>query len=322
MRVGRVAVAIAAVGMFLAALTTSSAFAAPGTWASLTPLPEAEEGASAAAVGKTVVLAYGDGVATFDSTTTRLFNTESGTWSSGTSAPGNVSSEGIGVGTPKYGYFLGGRGGAGHDNNRYSPATDTWTELAPMPTARDGLGAAVLGAFIYAVGGRTETAGPCSGGAGLATVEKYDIQTNKWKPAASLPNSRSDVGVVSRNGKIYAIGGCNGGGVTGEVDIYNPVTNSWSPGAPMPTPRAGFYNIAVKGDDIYVMGGLDSSLSTSPANEVYEAETNTWEVETPMPHPRGEMGVATVGSRIYTMGGGIPAFGSGQATADVFVPGP
>ncbi|MBI2916355.1 MAG: hypothetical protein HYY01_00015 [Chloroflexi bacterium] len=35
----------------------------------------------------------------------------------------------------------------------YAPATESWQQLTPMPTARHGLGAAVVGGTIYVVAG-------------------------------------------------------------------------------------------------------------------------------------------------------------------------
>jgi N-acetylneuraminic acid mutarotase len=47
----------------------------------------------------------------------------------------------------------------------YDPATDTWTTKAPMPTARQGLAAAVVNGSLYAIGGYN--------GSYLSTVESY-----------------------------------------------------------------------------------------------------------------------------------------------------
>jgi hypothetical protein len=41
----------------------------------------------------------------------------------------------------------------------YEPSTDAWTAWAPMPTARHGLGAAVVGQRIFVIAG-----GPRPGG--------------------------------------------------------------------------------------------------------------------------------------------------------------
>ncbi len=292
-----------------------------GSWSSLAPIPTPVEGASTANVGNLIVVAYGL-TPTGDSNQTRIYNIAHDSWSSGSLAPGPPSSEGIAVSHGNSVYALGGRS-AGNRNVRYTPRTDTWTTLAPIPTARQGgLGAAVVGNSIYAIGGRTSSGGPCSGGA-LANVERYNIASNTWRAVASLPSPRSDLGAIAHGGKIYVFGGCGSSGtVTNQVNIYNPRTNTWSQGAPMPTARAGFYGIGVKGDRIYVMGGQTGGVGgpVSSANEVYNIAHDSWSTATPMEHPRGEMGVASHGGRIYTLGGGIPAYGTPQNTNDVFKP--
>jgi N-acetylneuraminic acid mutarotase len=306
----------------LASIAPTASAQKPGTWESRSPLPDAVEGPSTASVGNLIVAAYGFSALTGDSNQTRVYNIAQDSWSLGSPAPGPASSEGIAVGHGDSIYALGGRNGAGNDNNRYTPTTDTWTVLAPMPTARDGLGAAVLGDSIYAIGGRPETSGPCSGFTQFDNVERYDIASDTWSDVAPLPSPRSDIGAIAHGGNVYVFGGCQSGeaSVTGEVDIYNPTTDTWSQGASMPTPRAGFYGIGIKGDRIYVIGGLDSSGNASPANEVYDIAHDSWTTSTPMPHPRGEMGLASHGGRIYTVGGGVPAFGTPQDTLDVFKP--
>ena len=294
----------------------------PAAWQPRAPLPDAVEGASTAGVGNLIVAAYGYSAISGDSTRTRVYNIAHDSWSLGSAAPGPASSEGIAVSQGDSVYALGGRNGAGHDNNRYTPATDTWATLAAMPTARDGLGAAVVGDSIYAIGGRPQTSGPCSSFTQFATVERYDIASDTWATVASLPSPRSDVGAIAHGGKVYVFGGCQAGtqSATDEVDIYNPRTDTWSEGTPMPTARAGFYGIGVKGDRIYVIGGIDATGAASPVNEVYDIAHDSWSTDTPMTHPRGEMGVASHGGRIYTVGGGIPAFGTPQSTVDVFKP--
>lgn len=295
-----------------------------GTWTPLAPVPAPTEGMSTANVGNLIVAAYGYGpFSGGDTNLTRIYNIAHNSWSFGSPAPGPASSEGIAVSHAGSIYALGGRNGAGSDNNRYTPASDTWTVLAPMPTARDGLGAAVVGDSIYAIGGRSQTFGPCTGFPPLATVERYDIATNTWTTVAPLPTPRSDIGAIDHGGKIYVFGGCTGfgpGTVSNEVDIYDRNTNLWTLGAPMPTARAAFYGIGIKGDSIYVMGGEDATGAPSPANEVYDVAHDSWSTATPLPNPRGEMGVASHGGRIYTVGGALPGFGSSQDTNDVFKP--
>lgn len=305
-----------------------AAGAISGTWTPLAPVPQATEGMSVAGVGNLVVAAYGDSPSLGgDTDLTRIYNISTDSWSSGATAPGGPSAEGIAVAQSGNVYTLGGRDGSHMTMlNRYTPATDTWATLAPMSTGRDGLGAAVVGGGIYAIGGRDTGGGPCSG-TFLASVERYDVLTNTWASVAPLPTPTSDAGAISSGGKIYVFGGCvvNSAGavvVTHNVEIYDPTTNTWSSGSPMPTARAGFYGVGIVGSNIYVMGGVPfpfASVTTS-ANEVYSVPTDSWSSATPMLHPRGEMGVASHGGRIYTVGGSLPAYGNSVDTNDVFTP--
>jgi N-acetylneuraminic acid mutarotase len=64
----------------------------------------------------------------------------------------------------------------------FDPALNTWSTLAPMPTARRSLGVFVRGGCIYAVGGKTN-----SGFGASAAVERYDPVTNSWTTVRSLP---------------------------------------------------------------------------------------------------------------------------------------
>ncbi|MCI0633405.1 MAG: hypothetical protein L0206_05725 [Actinobacteria bacterium] len=192
------------------------------------------------------------------------------------------------------------------DLDRYDPATDTWTSLADMATGRGGLGVAVVGDSLYAIGGRTGST-PCSGGV-LATVERYDIGSDTWTAVASLPSARSDLAAIAHGGKIYVFCGCTDAGTAlDDVDVYDPTTDTWSTApADLPTARASMYGAAAMGNTIYVIGGFvppaGAQLTT---NEAYKVASDSWTTELPLPSPRAEMGVVSHGGRIYTVGGGI-----------------
>jgi len=316
----------AGLGGVLAASLAAPALAShhAGTWRSLAPVPAPTEGMSVAHVGNVIVAAYGFSPASTsgDTNLTRLYHIATNTWSAGAAAPGGPSSEGTAVAHGGSIYALGGRNGTqNHMNHRYTPATNTWTVLAPMPTGRTGLAAAVVGDAIFAIGGRKAIGGPCSGQP-VGTVERYNIAANTWTTAAPLPARRSDIGAIAHGGKIYVFGGCTNGfsTVSHAVEIYNPVTGTWAKGAPMPTARAGFYGVGIVGGNIYVMGGINAAGRPSAANEVYNIAHNTWSKAAPMRHPRGEMGVTSHGGRIFTVGGALPAFGASVRTNDSFRP--
>jgi len=137
----------------------------------------------------------------------------------------------------------------------YNPSTDTWTTgLAPMPTARNGLGAGVINGKIYAVGGDNGS------DQYYAKLEVYDPAPNNWTTKASMPTARACPAVEVLNGKLYVIGGYNlvDGNATAlnTVEVYDPETDSWTTLTPMPTARSNDASGAVNGV-IYVAGGYD-----------------------------------------------------------------
>jgi N-acetylneuraminic acid mutarotase len=286
-----------------AALALASVAWAFGTWSTLAPVPAPTEGMQVGAVGNQIVAAYG--YSGGDTNLTRIYDIDNDSWTFATPGPLPTRSEGAAATHGGNLYAIGGRSaGPLSDLDRYAPATDTWVSLANMPTARRGLGAAVVGNALYAIGGSTGAA-PCSGSP-LATVERYDIDTDTWSRAAPLPSPRSDLAAVAHGGKIYVFGGCRGTlAAIKDVDVYDPVTDTWSTApADMPTARSSMYGAARKGSVIYVIGGQNGGAQLT-TNEFYKVPSDTWSADTPMPSPRAEMGVVSHGGRIYTVGGGL-----------------
>ncbi len=164
---------------------------------------------------------------------------------------------------------------------RYNPATDTWTNIAPMPKAANHAAAATDGSRFYIFGGR---AGIGDVQNGFGTVQIYDPTTNSWKSSdnagdnlAPLPVGRGGMGkAVFHNGEFYVIGGetLNGSGATAahtfnRVDIYKPSTNTWRLGAAMPTARHGIFPVLLAGRIYVAGGGVASGESASNLLEIY-----------------------------------------------------
>ena len=153
---------------------------------------------------------------------------------------------------------------------------DFWTTLEPMPTARAGIGVAVVDGKIYAIGGSYDS---------LGETEEYDPATNTWTKKTSMPTPRMWVGIAVVENKIYAIGGDSGNWTsditpTNVNEVYDPATDTWETLTPMPTKRMAVSANVVDGK-IYVIGGGQRAPNTNfDVNEVYDIETDTWTTKT------------------------------------------
>ena len=84
-------------------------------------------------------------------------------------------------------YAVGGRGAEGYALATvvcYDPATNVWTAVAQMTTARFDHGVATVGGYLYAVGGIDDERNV------LATVECYNPATNVWTAVAQMTPAR------------------------------------------------------------------------------------------------------------------------------------
>ena len=182
----------------------------------------------------------------------------------------------------------------------YDPVTDTWTQMANMPTGRRWGSASAVEGKCYVIGGLG--ASPSTG----TTVEEYDPATDTWRERSPLPTPRSAHASAAVNGKVYVIGG----GATGtwrhvgtaKVDIYDPATNLWSVGADIPTPRGGVVAGAIDGY-IYVVGGSNRNFAYSDLVDRYHPATNTWKSMAKLP-VKVDFATATVhDGKLYVIGG-------------------
>ena len=277
-----------------------------GTWEELEPLQG--EGFAGTVIGNRIYVSHG--YRPIDSTRMDVYDIATDTWSPGAASPGGAASELVGAATGGRHYAIGGRN-ARTDVYSYDPGTDTWATEPFLNTARRGLGAAVIGTKIYAVGGSTGT-GP-GGGTPLAANEVLDTSAGvpAWAAVASMPTAAMGVyATVAFGGKVYVLGGYNSGagGALGLVQIYDPATNSWSTGTSMPTPRSNALAGTCCDTHIHVIGGLDGSFFNSATHEVYTPSTDTWMSDVDYPVAAGgsefAVGMMTHGSNIHVIGSG------------------
>jgi N-acetylneuraminic acid mutarotase len=178
----------------------------------------------------------------------------------------------------------------------YDPVSQTWTQVAPLPTGPRWDPAATTGAdgTIYAIGGLTPTP---QWGSLSSEVDAYNPTTNTWTQLPGLPDAASHIyptATTGADGTIYVIGGFN----SNAVDAYNPQTQTWRSLAPLPT--SSYFLATATGTDgtIYAIGGTGGQV------DAYNPTTNAWTVLPPLPTNRYGL-AAAVGKdgTIYAIGG-------------------
>lgn len=182
---------------------------ATDAWAAIAGLPEPRSSLSAAVDGLGRVYAMG-GTAAWPNPSDKAwrYNLITDVWES--VAHMNVARMRFATATDSQGriYAIGTSSPAGEPHGigasveRYDPLTDTWTLLAPLPSARTGAAAAYAGAdnAIYVFGGWQP---------GFTNeILRYDIASDTWSWWGQMTYAKNNLAAVpSRDGNVYFFGG-------------------------------------------------------------------------------------------------------------------
>ena len=154
----------------------------------------------------------------------------------------------------------------------------------------------------------------------LSSCFIYDVRTQQSTPLRhDMPAALTGCRAVENDGFIYVIGGFGSNGAVNTVYRLCLDTEVWSIMALMATARYNFA-AALKGNYIYVFGGLNYDGRPLSSAERYCIDNNTWEDLADMPRgPRSDhCAVSTTGSEIYIVGGNfrtIDVFDTGLSLA-------
>jgi len=318
-------------GLWLVALPVSTQSVepapAPGSWRTEVPAPRKRTEVAAGTVGDTIYVvggfeqpSLGNVLNLAITQTLEAYDTSTQRWTVKAPLPVGLHHVGLGVTGGRL-YVIGGYKQAGltvwhpvATVYAYDPATDAWTERAPMPTTRGALSVTVHEGMLYAIGGYDRTANS-------AAVEVYDPVRNTWTSRAPLPTPRDHLATATVLGKIYAIGGRVNGDYHHNLAVteqYDPATNRWARVADLPTARSGI-TAAEVGGRVFVFGG-EGADGTFRENEAYDPARDTWETMAPMPTGRHGLGSAVLQGRIHVLSGGATPGGSFSDLHEVFTP--
>lgn len=311
------------VGEFGGGKVTSLRPVSLGCWQSLKPAPFALLDAAGAAInGK--MYAVGGKNSSGHLNSLLIYNPDVDSWNQGANLPGSgVENPAAAVLNGKL-YVFGGStspfSGAVSNAAVYDPATNSWTSLADMPTARGGATAQAINGRIYVIGGMNDQ------GASVGTVEVYNPSTNSWQTAPSLNNVRDNPGSAVLDGDIYVFGGRirNSDGSTTlaemkSVEMFDAAANEWLEKTPMPTGRRAMSVGVISGKAI-VAGGEMNNNNTSGVfeqNEEYDPATNSWRILTKVPTPKHGAATATINNKVHIVGGGVQSGTSHTSSHEV-----
>jgi N-acetylneuraminic acid mutarotase len=204
-----------------------------GQWSLGAPMPTARGALGLAAVGTKLYAIGGADVPSYSpfggprpnwpvesTAANEVYDTETNSWAAG-AIDGKI-------------FVVGGRVGSASvsgvstniaANEAYDPATDRWEPRQLMPTARSGIGTAVLNGRLHVLGGEAYQ-GDFIGR--FRSHEAYDPRTNNWERLASMPTPRHGLAVAEIAGRIYAVSGVNvpgGGGPAADLtmtEVFEP----------------------------------------------------------------------------------------------------
>jgi N-acetylneuraminic acid mutarotase len=207
------------------------------------------------------------------SRTVQVYDPPTGNWTSKASVPGISGWRAVAVDDKIF--LIGGISQAGpgfvtlsNKNYVYDPTVDSWSTMAPIPTAVARYASAVINDKIYIIGGAADGQHPDNA---TNLVQIFDPSTNNWTDGPSIPTG------------VFASGSCTTTGLLAPERIY-----------------------VVGGSTYYDWGFLmsdTSALSASNLNQVYDPTTGTWSTAAPLSNANRYFSLVNVGDIFYAVGG-------------------
>ena len=142
----------------------------------------------------------------------------------------------------------------------------------------------------------------------LATSSAALAQT--WSRVADASLARQEIYPAVLDGKIYVAGGILSAapGFTDLFECYDAATDSWTTLTALPDGRHHIA-LAAAGGKIYGIGGFSGTMPDWRAHAsvfVYDPKAERWTSGPSLPQARAEGVVASIGEKIYFVGGRVP----------------
>ena len=137
----------------------------------------------------------------------------------------------------------------------YNPATDTWTELAPLLVGKSEASVGLLRMSL--AGKRVQTIVAADGytaGGDTGDNEGYSASGNTWSSLKADPGPRNEACTMALGGLLFVAGGSDNASLLSTTESYSLSQNSWTWKAHMPHASTGPGSAAYNGL-MYCFGG-------------------------------------------------------------------
>lgn len=136
------------------------------------------------------------------------------------------------------------------------------------------------------------------------------VLAQSWSRVADASLARQEIYPTVLDDNVYVAGGILGAapGFTDLFEAYDAQADRWTRLAPLPEARHHIA-LAAAGGKIYGVGGFSGAIPDWRAHAsvfVYDPKADRWSSGPSLPQARAEGVVATVGGKIYFVGGRIP----------------
>uniref|UniRef100_A0A915J9V8 BTB domain-containing protein n=1 Tax=Romanomermis culicivorax TaxID=13658 RepID=A0A915J9V8_ROMCU len=167
--------------------------------------------------------------------------------------------------------------------------------LAVMSDQRCNIGAVFLNNYLIVCGGNNRA--EC-----LKSVERFDLNANKWTSLAPMLKERARFGACICDGKIYAVGGSDGSSDLNTCECYDVSVNAWEKLADFPTAPRSSNMSASAGGRVYCIGGFNGQTAVRTC-DCYDPIEKTWESVAPLLTGRYQAGCCSWNDKIIVVGG-------------------
>jgi len=202
----------------------------------------------------------------------------------------------------------------------YSPDKGGWRKEPGLPVATSGNQAEMLHGSIYMMGGQdsrflepilanssqTVEAADCVWPT-LDSVWRLDAASRQWLPAPAMFHRRTCFASATVDGRIYVAGGFNGAIFVAGVECFDPRESKWRRLPDLPRPRSAMAMSSVQaggGSFLVACGGVtlpDGGISD--AVDIFDVRKGAWVEGPPLLGGRSGAATASIGHKLYIMGG-------------------